>query len=125
MRALNRLRWLARQRRVRAKERSASLPEGAKISFAVHGEDSIVAELLWRTGRVVDEGFYVDIGSYHPWIASNTAMLYRQGWSGIAVDPNPFMVDLFRGERPRDTVVEAALAWLEDLGADADVLHQW
>ena len=92
------------------------LPEFAKPAFSQHGEDLITPELLWRFGRDVKEGFYVDIGAYHPWNASNTATLYLQGWSGIAVDPNPYMAAIFRSERPRDIFVEAAVAGHEGTG---------
>ncbi len=87
-----------------------SLPDGARASFAVHGEDLITRELLWRSGRDVSQGIYVDVGAYQPWHASNTATFYLDGWSGIAVEPNPTMAALFRQERPRDIVVEAAVA---------------
>lgn len=86
------------------------------MAFSVHGEDLVTTELLWRSGRDVQRGFYVDIGAYHPWNASNTAALYLQGWSGIAVDPNPYMAALFRNERPRDVFVEAAVAEEEGTG---------
>lgn len=87
-----------------------ALPEGGRLSFSTHGEDLVTRELLMRAGKLVDVGFYVDVGAFHPWLFSNTAAWYREGWSGIAVEPNPVMAQLLRTERPRDTVVEAAVA---------------
>lgn len=97
-------------------QRDHVLPEFAKLAFSQHGEDLITPELLWRYGRDVKEGFYVDIGAYHPWNASNTAALYLHGWSGIAVDPNDYMAAIYRSERPRDIFVEAAVAGHEGTG---------
>lgn len=99
-----------RLRRVLLPPAEAGLPDGARLSFATHGEDLILQELLLRMHHRVEIGFYVDVGAFHPWQFSNTADLYRRGWSGIAVEPNPYMAALFRDERPRDVVVEAAIS---------------
>ena len=88
---------------------SASQNPGARTCFSVHGEELILNELLWRSGRNVERGFYVDIGAYHPWNASNTASLYLDGWRGIVVEPNPYMAEEFRRERPEDIIIEAAV----------------
>jgi FkbM family methyltransferase len=48
------------------------------------------------------EGFYVDVGAYHPWQGSNSYKLYLRGWRGITVEPNPEVAPLFRRLRPRD-----------------------
>lgn len=38
-----------------------------------------------------EKGVYVDVGCYHPKIASNTAHFRELGWSGVAIDANPHM----------------------------------
>ena len=43
----------------------------------------------------INQGFYVDIGCYHPIKYSNTALLYNKGWSGINLDLNQTSIDLF------------------------------
>jgi len=71
------------------------------LSFSQEGEDRIVL----RKFEGVDRGFYVDIGAHHPTRFSNTMALYRRGWSGINIDPNPEAIRLFERTRPRDVNV--------------------
>ena len=35
------------------------------------------------------EGFYVDVGAFHPKLYSNTYYFYKRGWRGINIEPNP------------------------------------
>lgn len=73
-------------------------------SYSQFGEDAVLQSIL------PDEcGFYIDIGSGHPVIGSNTYSLYRLGWSGILVDPIPRNVELSRKLRGRDDVIQAAV----------------
>jgi FkbM family methyltransferase len=51
------------------------------------------------------QGFYVDVGANHPKFGSNTYRLYRQGWSGLVIEPNPAFAEPFRLLRPRDKFV--------------------
>jgi FkbM family methyltransferase len=67
------------------------------ISFSQYGEDTI----LWHLNPQ-SHGFYIDVGAYHPRILSNTYKLYLKGWSGITIEPNPDVADMFRRVRPRD-----------------------
>lgn len=71
-----------------------------RTTYAQFGED-VVLESLLREGR----GVYVDVGAFHPFHYSNTYLLYRRGWSGINIDPNPSAITLFKLHRPRDTSV--------------------
>ena len=47
-------------------------------------------------------GKYLDIGSFHPLMYSNTYLLYRKGWSGVNIDLNQTTIDLFNIARPND-----------------------
>ena len=47
-------------------------------------------------------GFYLDIGCFHPFMYSNTCLLHKKGWSGINIDINPTSIDLFNIARPKD-----------------------
>ena len=47
-------------------------------------------------------GFYIDVGCYHPIRLSNTMFLYSKGWSGMNVDLSKKSIDLFNICRPRD-----------------------
>ena len=54
-------------------------------------------------------GFYIDIGAYHPYRFSNTFHLYKKGWHGINVDINKESIDLFDVSRPRDKNLNVAI----------------
>lgn len=82
------------------------LEDHAKVSFSQMGED-IMLDTLFE-GK--ENGFYVDVGAYHPKQYSNTYLLYLRGWHGINIDPNPTFLKQFNKQRPRDINVEAAIA---------------
>jgi FkbM family methyltransferase len=82
------------------------------ITYAQNFEDV----LLHRCFGKLPQGFYVDIGAYHPVIASVTKIFYEAGWSGINVEPGPG-IDTLRRERPRD--INLALA-VTDAEGEAD-----
>jgi FkbM family methyltransferase len=67
------------------------------------GEDKIIVSLL------PERGTYLDVGAYHPHLYSNTYGLYRKGWSGTAVEPNPDMAVLWKLFRPRDAFLNVAV----------------
>src|SRR5260221_14064750 len=52
-------------------------------------------------------GCYIDIGSGHPVYDNVSFAFYLKGWSGITVEPNPWLSRLSRAVRPRDRHVEA------------------
>jgi FkbM family methyltransferase len=72
----------------------------ATPAYSQEGEDMVLRSLFFRKA---DPGFYVDVGAHHPRRFSNTYLLYKQGWRGINIEPNPSAVALFRKERTRDT----------------------
>jgi len=59
-------------------------------------------------------GFYVDVGAFHPIELSNTYKLYsRFNWRGINVEPNGENFILFEKYRPRDINIQAAVSGTE------------
>jgi len=76
-----------------------------RVSYSQDGEDLLASRILANLS-----GFYLDIGSGHPIFHSNTYLFYKRGWSGIAVDPNPTLVDKWRKLRTRDTFINRAFA---------------
>ena len=49
------------------------------------------------------QGFYVDVGAYHPLEGNNTYLLYKKNkWSGINIDINLFSIELFKIARSKD-----------------------
>ncbi len=78
-----------------------------KFYFAQHGEDAVFMALWdWRKRKT---GYYVDVGAYHPIDLSNTHALYRHGWRGVTIDPNPQMAPLFARHRPEGTHLTCAV----------------
>jgi FkbM family methyltransferase len=73
------------------------------ISYAQRYEDLY----LMRCFGERSEGFYIDIGSGHPVYDNMSFAFYLQGWSGVTVEPNPWLARLTRAVRPRDRHVEA------------------
>ncbi len=84
---------------------SSSQSPHAKMCFAHWGEDMILAYVFDK----MPAGRYLDIGCYHPERASNTHLLFRNGWSGVNVDPNPFMIAAFNDQRPQDVNLNIAV----------------
>jgi FkbM family methyltransferase len=75
------------------------------ISFAQNFEDV----LLYRCFRSVATGFYVDVGAFHPKIASVTKLFYDKGWSGINIEPGQGIAAL-QAARPRDLNLAVAIS---------------
>ena len=86
--------WLARRA-------SAAAP---RETYAQDGEDRLVASLIGKVDP--QEEIYVDIGANHPTRISNTYLFYRQGHSGLVVEPNRSFESLYHKYRPRDTLLQ-------------------
>lgn len=82
-----------------------------KRSYAQSGEDIVADTELEKKKK----GFYVDIGAYHPKLFSNTYLFYRKGWTGICVDPNPAMEELFAKARPKDKFLNMGVGKKEEV----------
>ncbi len=50
------------------------------------------------------------MGAFHPVQYSNTYSLYRGGWRGINIEPDPEKQALFQEHRPRDTTLPLAIS---------------
>jgi FkbM family methyltransferase len=81
------------------------MPYG-QTSYSQFGEDLFLA----RRFADKNDGYFVDVGAYHPRQLSNTYALYRRGWRGINIDATPGSMKLFQVLRPRDVNVEAAVS---------------
>ena len=71
---------------------------GVQIIHSQLGEDLILSVLL--EGK--KNGFYVDIGANNPKKFNNTYLLYKSGWHGINIEPNPTKIAAFKRRRSRD-----------------------
>ena len=75
-------------------------------TYSQYQEDLFIKEFF----KNKNDGFYVDVGCYHPLKYSNTALLYNLGWKGINIDINQTSIDLFNIARPKDKNVFAGLS---------------
>lgn len=78
----------------------------------------------------VTDGFFLDVGSGHGTIGSNTKALEELGWNGICVDPFPTHMDDRRCRMEKVVVSSVAGQQVkfhahEGLGGIADTLGKW
>lgn len=76
------------------------------MSYGQNGEDVI----LFRALGHLSEGSYIEVGANDPTVDSISHAFYERGWSGITVEPVHSYAERSRIERPRDTVIEAAIS---------------
>ena len=76
-----------------------------RVSFSKAGEDIQLYKLLNRA-----KGKYLDIGCFEPVTFSNTYFFYLRGWSGVVVDPNPKLEELFKAQRPLDKFINMGIS---------------
>ena len=122
--------WVLAGRRVRRGElRLADFAYG-QPSFSQFGEDRVLEQIFSDQ----DEGFFVDVGAFAPVHISNTYLLYRRGWRGINLEPNPGAIAEFRRLRPRDISLPVAVSEIDGdvdylvkgtFSGIADARHQW
>lgn len=91
------------------------------------GQDKWV---LIRMFPSVNNGFFLDVGSGHGTIGSNTKALEERGWSGICVDPFPTYMDGRTCQVFKDVVSSSAGQIVKfhthsGLGGIADSLGKW
>jgi len=92
--------------------KKAFLTNFLKFHYSQFGEDIILREILKKE---VSNGFYVDVGCYHPKKFSNTYMLFKKGWSGINIDMEEDKINLFNMVRPRDFNVLSPISDKEEV----------
>ncbi len=71
------------------------------------GEDVVINDWL---DKQIRDGFYVDVGCYHPTKFSNTAFLHKRGWRGINIDMDAIKIKCFEMARPHDCNINAAVS---------------
>ena len=69
-----------------------------RYHYADNGEDVIIQGLFNHR----KDGFYIDVGCYHPIRASLTHLLYKKGWKGVNIDISEDTINLFKIARPND-----------------------
>ena len=77
-----------------------------KKSYAMNNEDTAILNYF----KDKKNGFYVDVGCYHPIHRNNTHLLHMQNWSGVNIDISKFSIDLFNFMRPKDLNYNCAIS---------------
>lgn len=69
--------------------------------YSHSGADLLVLNIL-ELLNIHTTATYLDLGAHHPTVISNTALLYERRLRGVNVEPNPYLFQNFRVERPLD-----------------------
>ena len=78
----------------------------SKKSYSLLGEDVFLNKYFLKQ----KEGFYVDVGCYHPISGNNTYLLYKKGWNGINVDSDEKSISEFKRFRGDDHNINSLIS---------------
>ena len=81
------------------------ISQGAYISFAQNNEDVILERIF--AGK--NDGYYLDVGCYHPVIKSTTCHFHLKGWKGINIDVCQENIKRFNLLRPDDLNINSLI----------------
>jgi FkbM family methyltransferase len=84
----------------------------ARETYSQCGEDIIVKHIM--DALSIRNFTYLDIGAYHPYTLSNTALFYEMGMKGINVEPDPYLFKEFTKYRTRDINVNMGITSSKD-----------
>ncbi len=87
-----------------------------KPSYAQIGEDRILDYLFQNIG--IQQPTYLDIGTNHPILGSNTYYFYTKGSNGVCIEPNPQLFELIKSIRSRDIVINCGIGFAESTDVD-------
>ena len=74
--------------------------------YAEFAEDIMINRIF----NNISDGFYLDIGAYHPIKGSLTYTLHKRGWKGMNIDLSKTSIDLFNIARPKDININCAIS---------------
>ncbi|MBP9663349.1 MAG: FkbM family methyltransferase [Pyrinomonadaceae bacterium] len=84
----------------------------AERTYSQAGEDRLLSFLFNSFDK--SKISYLDIGTNHPFMGNNTYLFYRNGGSGVCVEPNSELSKLIRKLRPRDTCLNIGVGEREN-----------
>jgi FkbM family methyltransferase len=87
-----------------------------ETSYSQSGEDKILRLLFASFGK--GQISYLDVGTNDPVAINNTYLFYRNGASGVCVEPNPALCRLIERTRPRDKCLNVGIGVEDGLIAD-------
>ena len=70
------------------------------------GEDKFISNYF----KNKPNGFYIDVGCYHPLDGNNTHLLHKKGWNGINFDINFYSIKLFDFLRDKDVNINSGIS---------------
>lgn len=73
---------------------------GGKITYSQCGEDIIIDHYFRSKGK--NKISFLDIGANDPRICNNTFLFYKNGSSGVSIEPNIELYNKLSSNRPRD-----------------------
>jgi len=77
-----------------------------KKNYSIFGEDRFVDNYFKNKLN----GFYIDVGCYHPLDGNNTYLLHKKGWRGINLDINSYSIKLFDFFRKKDVNIHSGIS---------------
>ena len=86
---------------------TVKLNENFKKSYSQCGEDLIVKYVFNLRGIATPT--FIDIGANHPYLLSNTALLFETGSRGINIEANPFLIEKFKHFRKEDININVGI----------------
>ena len=99
------------------------LEDGMAMSCSGCGEDCVALGWLVDAGVEPNDIRYLDVGASDPVVLSNTMTMYQRGAKGVLVEPDSLMAKKLRSRRPRDIVINTAVAFDERRAATLIRLH--
>lgn len=78
------------------------------MSYSQSGEDIIIRNIFDQIG--IKNPKYIDIGAHHPTLFSNTYLFYKNGSSGLCIEPDPRLFKRIQNKRKRDTCLNIGIS---------------
>ncbi len=76
-------------------------------SYAQSGEDRIISFLFdWIQ---IKSPTYLDVGAHHSSWLSNTYLFYKNGSSGVCIEPDPYLFSEIKSKRNRDICLNVGI----------------
>lgn len=96
------------------------LEKHINVSYAQSGEDRIISFIFdWIQ---VKSPTYLDVGAHHPTWLSNTYLFYKNGSTGVCVEPDPTLFTKIKKMRKRDVCLNVGISFDSQKVADFYVM---
>ena len=91
------------------------------ISYAQTGEDIIIDFLIGA--KKIKDFTYLDIGANHPVKFNNTYKFYEAGYTGVCIEPDPYVYAVLSKKRPKDICLNIGIAGKAAGNADLYIMN--